>query len=678
MDITLEEFHQDFMQRIYSDADSRGLLRSQAFYENVCEELIESGDLTNNYTVAEYIKNNIQVCGFDYDEEREVLTLLGHKFYQEDELQTILVSEVSTSFRNLRLYLSNCNNPNFYKQLEETTPAYSMSFQITNYLATNAIKKFRLVLLTDARTTKSLTHLESEQIFDTEVEFRVIDINYLYQLFKSQNSGGDFETDIDLPCLEIINNDKYQSYLAVIKGTDLVNIYNRFGQKLFEQNVRTFLQFKGAVNKGLRNTIQYNPEMFFAYNNGITATATEVEIGQDGHIKKIKNLQIVNGGQTTSAIYAACKNSKLDVNNVSVQMKLSLVRNPDDINDFVSKVSEYANTQNKVSSSDFYSNSPLHKEFKAYSKRILAPQIGGSQLQTHWFYERVRGEYLNEQAYLTIAKRRQFLLQFPKNQLFDKTFLAKVEVAWMQKPDVVSKGAQDSAKVFKKEIDDMLEKNSLAITEAYFKNAVSKIILFRFIEKLVSQATWYNQAYRAQAVAYTVALLSYRVKQTGKAFNFNSIWEKQAPSKVLEEILNLIAEEIYSYITTPKDGYGNPSQWCKREKCWEEIKLLPIDFEISTELLIDDEIKLFMAKDEKKTKLLDNGIEIQSFVVTQNANLWKELIKYFRIDNNISQMQMDILNKYATGSLAFPSEKQAKVIYDLYNKALSEGFIYNP
>lgn len=147
MDITLEEFHQDFMQRIYSDADSRGLLRSQAFYENVCEELIESGDLTNNYTVAEYIKNNIQVCGFDYDEEREVLTLLGHKFYQEDELQTILVSEVSTSFRNLKLYLSNCNNPNFYKQLEETTPAYSMSFQITNYLATNAVKKIQISIV---------------------------------------------------------------------------------------------------------------------------------------------------------------------------------------------------------------------------------------------------------------------------------------------------------------------------------------------------------------------------------------------------------------------------------------------------------------------------------------------------------------------------------------------------
>lgn len=678
MDITLEEFHQDFMQRIYSDADSRGLLRSQSFYENVCEELIESGDLTNNYTVAEYIKNNIQVCGFDYDEEREILTLLGHKFYQEEELQTIQLSEISTSFRNLRLYLSNCNNPNFYKQLEETTPAYSMSFLLTNYLASNTIKKFRLVLLTDARATKSLTHLESEQIFDIEVEYRVIDINYLYQLFKSQNAGGDFETVIDLPCLKIISNDKYQSYLAVIKGTDLVNIYNTFGQKLFEQNVRTFLQFKGSVNKGLRNTIQYSPEMFFAYNNGITATATEVEIGENGHINKITNLQIVNGGQTTSAIYAASKNSKLDVSNVSVQMKLSVVRNPDDIHDFVSKVSEYANTQNKVSSSDFYSNSPLHKEFKGYSKRILSPQLGGSQLQTHWFYERVRGEYLNEQAYLSIAKKRQFLLQFPKSQLFDKTFLAKVEVAWMQKPDIVSKGAQDSAKVFKKEIDDMLEKNSLAITEAYFKNAVSKIILFRFIEKLVSQAIWYNQAYRAQAVAYVVGYLSYLVKQTGKTFNFNIIWERQAVPKSLEEIIHIIAEQIYAYIITPKDGYGNPSQWCKREKCWEDIKALPLNVAISEELLIDGEIKLFMAKDEKKAKLLDNGIEIQSFVVTQDANLWREVVKYFRIDNNISQMQMDILNKYATGSLSFPSEKQARIIYDLYNKALKEGFIYNP
>ena len=500
MDITLEEFHQDFLQRIISEAESRGLLRFQAFHENVCEALVSSGELTTNYTVAEYIKNNIEVCGYDYDEERQILTLLGHRFFQENELQSLTLGEIDTSFNRIKAYLLNCNNPSFYKQLEETSPAYSMAFQITQYLSTNKIRKIRLILLTDAKASRNLNRLDSEIHLGLEVEFRVVDINYLFRLFLSEQVGSDYETDVNLPCLKIVSNTTYQSYLAVINGLDLVKIYDDFGQTLFEQNVRTFLQFRGAVNKGLKNTIQYNPEMFFAYNNGITATATEVDFNESGNITKIKNLQIVNGGQTTSAIYAAHKTSKLDVSNVAVQMKLSVVQNPEQTHEFVSKVSVCANTQNKINPSDFFSNSPFHKEFKEYSKRLRVHAVGGTQLQTHWFYERVRGEYLNEQAYFTPAKKRQFLLENPKDQLLEKTILAKAEVAWLQKPDTVSKGAQDSARIFADEISDMLEKNSLAITELYFKNAVAKVILFKFIEKLISKASWYNQAYRAQTV----------------------------------------------------------------------------------------------------------------------------------------------------------------------------------
>lgn len=677
MDISLEDFHQDFMQHIISDAESRGILRSQAFYENVCEELISSGELTINYTVAEYIKNNMEVCGYDYDEERQILTLLCHKFFQEAELQTLKKTDITSNFKKLKTYLTSCNNPQFYKSLEETDPAYSMSLLITQYLIEEKISKFRLVLITDGKTTRNLTQIDSEKIFDVDLDYRVIDINHIYRLFLLEQTGGSFEAEVNLPCLKVVDNEKYQSYLAVIKGLDLINIYERFGQKLFEQNVRTFLQFKGGVNKGLKNTIQYSPEMFFAYNNGITATATEVEFSESGNISKIINLQIVNGGQTTSAIYAAYKTSKLDVSAIAVQIKLSVVIDPKQTYDFVSKVSEYANTQNKINPSDFFSNSPFHKEFKNYSERVRVPVVGGAQIQTHWFYERVRGQYLNEQAYLTPAKKHQFSLENPKGQLLEKTLLAKSEVAWLQKPDTVSKGAQDSTRIFAAQITDMLEKSSLAITENYFKNAVAKIILFKYIERLISKAEWYNQAYRAQTVAYTMSHLSYMVRKTGKSFDFNKIWVNQSVPKELGEILNVTGREIYKYITTPKEGYGNPSQWCKREKCWDEVKALYFEIKIPDSLLVDNEEKIYETKSDRKEKELDNGIEIQTFVITQKQILWKELNEYFSNDENISIMQKDILNKYAQGILKLPSEKQSKILYDLYTLAKKEGFISN-
>ena len=54
--------------------------------------------------------------------------------------------------------------------------------------------------------------------------------------------------------------------------------------------------------------------MFLAFNNGISATADFIELDKSGgFIKSVKNLQIVNGGQTTASIYHTWKNDKVDL-----------------------------------------------------------------------------------------------------------------------------------------------------------------------------------------------------------------------------------------------------------------------------------------------------------------------------------------------------------------------------
>ena len=356
--VSLEEFHQDFLQSILSDSDTRGLMKPQSFFENVCEELISTGDLTKNYTNADYTKRGMEIHGFDYDEERKILFLLVNQFFQTDSIETLTKQHIDTKFKRLKTFYEKCT-VGFYSEIEETSEAYSMAYQIYQWSENQDIDKLRLIVLTDGKATRNLIELPDSMINTIPIEFRVIDISYLYKIYSTENESGIFEVETNLPYLTIHTaSNEYQSYLSVISGGELVNIYDNFGQKLFEQNVRTFLQFRGNVNKGLRNTIEYNPTMFFAYNNGITATATKVDLNNN-KIVKIHNLQIVNGGQTTSAIYAAFKNLKQDVSNVSVQMKLSVVTESDKQSDFVSKVSEYANTQNKVNKSDFFSNSPI-------------------------------------------------------------------------------------------------------------------------------------------------------------------------------------------------------------------------------------------------------------------------------------------------------------------------------
>ena len=673
----IEDFHQDFLQSVLSDAESRGLLKAQSFFEIVCEDLVSVGDLTNNYTPAEYIKRGIEVYGYDYDEERRILTILNHQFFQDDVIQTLTKGQIEAKFNRLQNFFNKCAD-GLYREMEETSEAYSMGYNIYKYADKKLLHKVRLMVLTDGRATRNLMELPSENNKGVVFDFRVVDIEYLHNIYESETKSAVSDIEVDLPCLKINDEtNSYQSYLSVISGDLLVNIYEENGQKLFEQNVRTFLQFKGNVNKGLKNTIEYKPEMFFAYNNGITATAESVEIGSDGNLKKIKNFQIVNGGQTTSAIYAAKMTSNLDVSKVAVQMKLSVVKKEEDQDDFISKVAEYANTQNKINNSDFFSNSPFHKDMKEYSSRIFAPAIGGSQKRTHWFYERVRGEYLNSQAYLKKAEKNRFLMENPKAQVIDKTLLSKTEVMWRRRPDIVSKGAQESFKKFADEITETLEKDNLAITETYFKDAVCRVILFRAVEKMVSNAPWYDGGFRAQTVAYTISYLSALTLESGLSLNFDLIWETQEIPGSLIEMLKLISEQVYQKITHPAAGYANITQWTKNAMCWTSVQEIDIDFpDPDPRLFIDREEKNYQIKESKDLKAVDKGIDAQVFVLKVIQSDWNKLFDYYKNYKgikNLSSMQLDILEKMTLGKIPFPSEKQAKILHQVYESAKSEG-----
>lgn len=675
--ITLEEFHQYFTQSILSDAESRTLLRPQAFFEIVCEDLVSIGDLTKNYTYADYIKKGTEAFGYDFDEERGVLTILNHQYFQEDEIQTLTRTQLDSKFTRMKSFLKK-SFEGFHSQMEETSDAYSMAYNLKKYQDRNQILKVRLMLLTDGKVTRTLTDISSETFLNIPVEFRIVDIEYLHKIYTSANGIGEFEVQVNLPYLKINHeSDTYQSYLAVVSGNTLVDIYEEFGQKLFEQNVRTFLQFRGGVNRGLRNTIETAPEMFFAYNNGITATASSVQFGDNGNICLIKNFQIVNGGQTTSAIYSANKVSKIDVSKVSVQMKLSVVKEQNSQDDFVSKVAEYANTQNKINNSDFFSNSPFHKDMKDYSTRIFAPAAEGLQRRTHWYYERVRGEYLNNQAYLSTVDKRKFLLENPKHQLIDKTLLSKAENSWNQRPDIVSKGAQDSFKKFADNINEILENDNLAITESYFKDAVARIIMFRAIERLITKSTWYDGGFRAQTVTYSMAYLSFIIKKMGLNLNFNNIWNNQVLPMNLLKMLDIIAENVYSKITSPPAGFANISQWAKNSKCWESVKELKIEFEnLDNSLFIDNQEVKYIQKEEKKKKLVDSGIEMQIKVINTSIEAWKKLNNYYSHDKSalkLSSMHSDILFKMANGKIPMPSEKQSAILYHLKIAAEDEG-----
>ena len=106
----------------------------------------------------------------------------------------------------------------------------------------------------------------------------------------------------------------------------LNNLPDKYGSKLLEGNVRSFLSTKVAVNKKIRTTILNMPQMFFAFNNGISATAMEVAIENTDHgcfIAFARDFKIINGGQTTASISNARYRDKASLDGLYVQMKLT-------------------------------------------------------------------------------------------------------------------------------------------------------------------------------------------------------------------------------------------------------------------------------------------------------------------------------------------------------------------
>jgi len=155
----------------------------------------------------------------------------------------------------------------------------------------------------------------------------------------------------------------------------LARIYGEHGQRLLERNVRAFLQAKGKVNRGLQKTLREEPHRFLAYNNGLCCTAAEVKVkaASDGHarIEWVRDFQIVNGGQTTASIYHALKKEKVDVTQVVVQVKLTVLSDPAGVAEIVPLISQYANSQNKVKNPDLYANRPFHRSLELLSRRLL-------------------------------------------------------------------------------------------------------------------------------------------------------------------------------------------------------------------------------------------------------------------------------------------------------------------
>lgn len=682
---SLEEFSEDFSQDILNEADAGGKLLEDVFFEKFCGILTDAGEL-DTADRADYKgppKSGIRVDGYGGDpmECSGTLNLIIADFNQPGEIGRLTKTDMEAIFRRLHKFLEKSLDPGWRNALEES----SRGFHLASLVAERwqMVSRVRMFLISNRELSDRVDGREAGEIDGRAVTYNVWDIGRLYRFEISGREREDVEIDLEkdfgkaIPLLPAhLPGEEYEAYLSVLPGEMLASIYERWGTRLLEQNVRVFLQARGNVNKGIRNTLENNSTMFFAYNNGITATAEEIKMERQGKqlvLTGLRNFQIVNGGQTTASIHVAMRN-KVDLSKVFVQMKLSIVA-PERTEEVVPKISEYANTQNRVTAADFFANHPFHVEMEDFSRRLYAPSPDGAFRQTKWFYERARGQYNDARAKLTEAGRKKFDLEHPRSQLFTKTDLAKFRNVWEMKPDKVSLGAQKNFAHFAGGVGSQWEKDDITFNEGFFKETVAKAIIFKATEKIVSGESWYQGGYRANIVAYAIAKMAYDVAEMKQAVDFRAVWNRQSIPSDMERALAVVAEKMQNVLLNPPSGMSHVGEWSKKSGCWDKAKAVKIKWpkEFLSGLISDEEKKSREKSDKKDQKVL-NGIEAQTVVFQAGPEFWQRALEWGKSKKILSERDMGILTTASRVPGKIPSDKQSEATLEILNRLQQEGF----
>jgi hypothetical protein len=684
--VDLETFRWDLLNDVQIRVAATGGFTDDAFTEAAASLLQEANEI-QSFEPCRYRSSSGRMCidGYAFDDADDSLRVFLVHRNTGEHLETLTQGDARSLFRRLKAFLELAVSGRFEKSIDENHPAHD--FAETLLSRKGSLSRIRAYLITDTALSTRVKDWPEGSIDETPLDYHIWDINRFFRAYTSNTGLDDVVVDFrdggeGLPCLAAgTPGSPYKSYLCVVPATLLGEIYDRYGSRLLEGNVRSFLTAKGKVNQGIRRTIIERPEMFFAYNNGISAVASEVIVDYTDtgpRMISATNLQIVNGGQTTASIENVRRIDKAPtLAQTFVPMKLSVLTGLDS-SSMVSDISRFANSQNKISDADFFANHPFHQRLEQISRRLLAPARAGMQYETRWFYERARGQYLNEFAKLSPAQRDRHKLTIPKNQVITKIDLARSELSWQERPFNVSAGAQIFFQEFAKRVDTAWIGDSEAFNEEYFRNIVSRIIIFRAGEALVSRQDWYVVGYRAIIVTYTLAKLAHAIHAAKRGVvDLRRIWKQQDVYPELERQFVSVARDVFETLNTAQEAQQNLTQWAKRQGCWELIRVSPLKLsEDFLETLVADSGMSDDARAARAMQKVDSGVDDQTIVLNMGYPYWQGVLAWVASSGRNVPPGDDKLLRIAAGySGSIPTGPQCKRLLQLKKRCEDAGFV---
>lgn len=743
-----QEYKQEFLDSLRADSAINGSDTQDEFLSCTLGMLEDFDEVQSPQKVGFGDKrcsgqHVMRIDAYAFDETDHSLELFINDFQDAYETGNLTGSRVDELYWLMYYFLNEVCNGNITKYFDDSDDALKIAALIKRRMNAigddpEQILKIRMFILTNkelstdilnrnlletkirktkgSKTVKSTKKIKKADFNGKPLEINIWNLERFYEKEKSFSSDPiviDFRNDYScdgIPCIKgnIGENLGYEAYIAIIPGKLLSEIYIEHGSKVLEGNVRAFLGTSGSksVNSGIRRTINNEPDKFFTYNNGIATTAADVETEEkDGqlYITKIVDLQIINGGQTTASLAeAVLKKTNPELNGIFVPMKLTVIDDRETENEdgvrfydqMVQNIAKYANSQNKVTAADLFSNDPFHIWMEKMSKKIFAPAIHYS-VPTGWYYERSRKRYEQEQFKLkSETDRKRFRAKYPKEQLITKEQLGMYLTTMKEQPNIVAKGKNFVIKEFNTIISQDYKTNKGCFNEFYFKKCICAAIIYRTVDNYLEShkdsarkptGFWYKAGgYKLDIVPYTIAKIIHSVP-AGLTLDWNYIWNRQDLSPAFMHEIEMVTKMTNDFIC---DSHGViVTEYCKRPETWvsyrDNVRYTPSEKFLS-ELMpesITKEQEVASQKDQKDT----NDLNYVTEIIKLGAGYWQRLLEEGTsraalgyVEQNTLRQAVDFAHKgnipcSASGKVPARTMALAKSIYDVKDKLESLG-----
>lgn len=290
----LVDFLRQTQQQVRDETVERGIEGGEAafpellFTEIVTRHMADIG-MTFDPEVCAYDarvgsglgSGNVRLSGFAVSEDNEQLDLYVSDYEGLDEIVDIPNAEAQKAAEQCLRFLSMCVEGKLAKEMDESHPAYALVLTIKQVYPD--LEQIRVFVLTDRRA-KVRTY-QPRTISGKVVKLEVMDIQRLFNHWQEGRPRDELIVNFQdisggpLPCIWVPDQmGEYDYAMTAIPGEALRFLYEKYGARILEANVRSFLSQVGGVNKGIAETLRKQPERFMAYNNGVVIIADEASL----------------------------------------------------------------------------------------------------------------------------------------------------------------------------------------------------------------------------------------------------------------------------------------------------------------------------------------------------------------------------------------------------------------